>query len=151
MVARATAPNRLGPSTVFPDAGSWDFSQGLQGESYYPLHPHLLTCSVTGSPMALPLFWIALLCQIIIVIGYFWFYRKEQLCKPLPTQKLNRALIIEFQLALDSNLFFNHYSIIFLGYKLSDSRRTSISGFLDICFVYQCEAFVAIIRSFRVA
>ena len=31
MVARATAPNRLGPSTVFPDAGSWDFSQGLKG------------------------------------------------------------------------------------------------------------------------
>lgn len=135
MVARATAPNRLGPSTVFPDAGSWDFSQGLQGEFYYPLHPHLLTCSVTGSPMALPLFWIALLCQIIIVIGYFWFYRKEQLCKPLPTQMFNTALIIEFQLALDSNLFSDHYRIISLGYKLSDSRRTSISGFLDICFV----------------
>ncbi|KAK2466883.1 hypothetical protein APHAL10511_001141 [Amanita phalloides] len=65
MVARATAPNRLGPSTVFPDAGSWDFSQGLQ-----------------GSPMAHPLFWIALLCQLVIVFGYFWFYRKEQLARP---------------------------------------------------------------------
>jgi alpha-1,3-glucan synthase len=32
-----------------------------------------------GSPMALPLFWIALICQLIIVLGYFWFYRKEQL------------------------------------------------------------------------
>ena len=32
MVARATAPNRIGPGSVFPDAGSWDFGQGLQGE-----------------------------------------------------------------------------------------------------------------------
>jgi hypothetical protein len=32
MVARATAPNRLGPSSVFPDAAQWDFSQGLKGE-----------------------------------------------------------------------------------------------------------------------
>jgi alpha-1,3-glucan synthase len=32
--------------------------------------------------MALPLFWIALICQLIIVLGYFWFYRKEQLGQP---------------------------------------------------------------------
>ncbi|KNZ71786.1 Cell wall alpha-1,3-glucan synthase mok13 [Termitomyces sp. J132] len=62
MVARATAPNRIGPGTVFPDAAKWDFSDGL-----------------SGSPMALPLFWIALVCQLVIVLGYFWFYRKEQL------------------------------------------------------------------------
>ncbi|KAF8636652.1 hypothetical protein AX17_003459 [Amanita inopinata Kibby_2008] len=65
MVARATAPNRLGPGTVFPDAGKWDFSDGLK-----------------GSPMALPLFWIALVSQLVIVVGYFWFYRKEQLARP---------------------------------------------------------------------
>ena len=64
MVARATAPNRIGPESVFPDAGQWDFQQGL-----------------SGSPMASAPFWIALTCQLIIVIGYFWFYRKEQLCK----------------------------------------------------------------------
>jgi hypothetical protein len=29
--------------------------------------------------MASPTFWVALICQLIIVIGYFWFYRKEQL------------------------------------------------------------------------
>lgn len=29
--------------------------------------------------MASGSFWIAMLCQIIIVVGYFWFYRKEQL------------------------------------------------------------------------
>lgn len=63
MVARATAPNRIGPGTVFPDIATWDFqANGLK-----------------GSPMANPAFWIALICQIIIVIGYFLFYRKEQL------------------------------------------------------------------------
>jgi hypothetical protein len=25
MIARATAPNSIGPGTVFPDAGKWDF------------------------------------------------------------------------------------------------------------------------------
>jgi hypothetical protein len=29
--------------------------------------------------MASAPFWIALICQIVIVLGYFWFYRKEQL------------------------------------------------------------------------
>jgi hypothetical protein len=62
MAARATAPNRIGPGSVFPDVGTWDFSQGLK-----------------GSPMASAPFWIALICQIVIVLGYFWFYRKEQL------------------------------------------------------------------------
>lgn len=62
MVARATAPNAIGPGTVFPNVGTWDFSQGI-----------------SGSPMASAPFWIALVCQIVIVLGYFWFYRKEQL------------------------------------------------------------------------
>jgi len=65
MVARATAPNRIGPESVFPDAGTWDFETGLK-----------------GSPLASAPFWIALTCQLIIVIGYFWFYRKEQLARP---------------------------------------------------------------------
>ncbi|THH17817.1 hypothetical protein EW146_g3074 [Bondarzewia mesenterica] len=65
MVARATAPNRVGPESVFPDAAKWDFSDGLK-----------------GSPMASAPFWIALICQLVIVIGYFWFYRKEQLSRP---------------------------------------------------------------------
>jgi alpha-1,3-glucan synthase len=34
MIARATAPNRLGPGTVFPDAAKWDFSQGLAGQLF---------------------------------------------------------------------------------------------------------------------
>ncbi|KII88464.1 glycosyltransferase family 5 protein [Plicaturopsis crispa FD-325 SS-3] len=65
MIARATAPNRIGPESVFPDAAKWDFSEGL-----------------SGSPMASAPFWIALMCQLIIVVGYFWFYRKEQLSRP---------------------------------------------------------------------
>lgn len=32
MVARATAPNRIGPESVFPDASKWDFHDGLQGK-----------------------------------------------------------------------------------------------------------------------
>lgn len=31
--------------------------------------------------MASAPFWVALICQIVIVVGYFWFYRKEQLGK----------------------------------------------------------------------
>ncbi|TFK55043.1 glycoside hydrolase family 13 and glycosyltransferase family 5 domain-containing protein [Heliocybe sulcata] len=65
MIARATAPNKIGPESVFPDAATWDFEQGLK-----------------GSPMASPTFWVALICQLIIVVGYFWFYRKEQLARP---------------------------------------------------------------------
>jgi len=65
MVARATAPNRIGPESVFPDAAKWDFNEGLK-----------------GSPMAAPLFWLALTSQLVIVAGYFWFYRKEQLARP---------------------------------------------------------------------
>ncbi|EAU88623.2 alpha-1,3-glucan synthase [Coprinopsis cinerea okayama7 len=65
ILARATAPNRLGPGTVFPDASKWTPSEGW-----------------SESPIAFPLFWVALVCQIIIVLGYFWFYRKEQLSRP---------------------------------------------------------------------
>jgi len=65
IVARATAPNRVGPGSVFPDASTWDFQDGI-----------------SGSPIASAPFWIALISQIIIVFGYFWFYRKEQLARP---------------------------------------------------------------------
>ncbi|KAI0950602.1 hypothetical protein AcV7_009015 [Taiwanofungus camphoratus] len=65
MVARATAPDTIGPESVFPDAADWSFSDGLK-----------------GSPLASAPFWVALICQLIIVVGYFWFYRKEQLARP---------------------------------------------------------------------
>ncbi|CED84497.1 modular protein with glycoside hydrolase family 13 and glycosyltransferase family 5 domains [Phaffia rhodozyma] len=65
MVARATSPNRIGPGSVFPDASFWSFEDGIK-----------------GSPMASGAFWAGLLCQILIVVGYFWFYRRETLSRP---------------------------------------------------------------------
>lgn len=59
IAARATAPNNIGPGTVFPDF-SGGFTQGLQE----------------------PMFWLALVFQAVICIGYFVFFRKEQLFKP---------------------------------------------------------------------
>lgn len=32
MVARATAPDTIGPESVFPDAADWSFSDGLKGK-----------------------------------------------------------------------------------------------------------------------
>lgn len=79
MIARATAPNAVGPGSVFPDAAKWDFADGLSGMSNLQLLLNSTDQFRAGSPMALPLFWIALICQLVIVLGYFWFYRKEQL------------------------------------------------------------------------
>ncbi|THG99779.1 hypothetical protein EW026_g2645 [Hermanssonia centrifuga] len=82
MVARATAPNKVGPESVFPDAAKWDFSDGLKGTSFGVLAAVVAYSLPPGSPMASAPFWVAMICQIIIVIGYFWFYRKEQLARP---------------------------------------------------------------------
>lgn len=59
MVARATAPNRLGPGDLYPD-----FSVGA-----YP--------GVTKA-----WFWIGLGFQLLVAVGFFRFFRKEQLSKP---------------------------------------------------------------------
>jgi alpha-1,3-glucan synthase len=59
MLAKATAPDKDGPGDVFPD-----FSAGVS--------------NVVGKPW----FWIALGCQLVIPIGFFKFFRKEQLSKP---------------------------------------------------------------------
>lgn len=59
ILARAFAPNKIGPSTVFPD-----FSEGaLPG--------------ITS-----PFFWVCLGLQLILPIGFFKFFRKEQVAKP---------------------------------------------------------------------
>ncbi|CAH7686420.1 hypothetical protein BY996DRAFT_4584668 [Phakopsora pachyrhizi] len=60
LVARATAPNRIGPGSVFPNLGLWDSA-----------------VTARDSPLASWQFWIALLCQLIIVIGYFALFRRE--------------------------------------------------------------------------
>jgi alpha-1,3-glucan synthase len=59
VLARATAPNNVGPGDVFPD-----FSAG------------------PGEGLSRPWFWIALLFQILLCGGFFLFFRKEQLSKP---------------------------------------------------------------------
>ncbi|WAQ90638.1 hypothetical protein PtA15_13A37 [Puccinia triticina] len=65
LVARATAPDRIGPGGVFPDLALWN-----------PKFSYL------DSPLANWQFWIALICQLIIVTGYFVLFRREQLSKP---------------------------------------------------------------------
>jgi hypothetical protein len=107
MVARATAPNRIGPGSVFPDASKWDFSKGLE-----------------GSPMASGPFWIAMICQIIIVVGYLWFYRKEQLGECLQTLNQHHSDRSVAQLVPNSSLL--HY---FLAWTFCE-RRTFL------CSVY---------------
>lgn len=59
IAARASAPNKIGPGAVFPD-----FSGGLSGG----LREHW--------------FWIGLLFQMVVCVGFFTFFRKEQLFKP---------------------------------------------------------------------
>lgn len=62
MIARATAPDKTGPGIVFPDPAIWDIGG-----------------SGANNPLASWAFWLCLACQIVIVIGYFIFFRKEQL------------------------------------------------------------------------
>ncbi|KAK3384909.1 alpha-1,3-glucan synthase [Podospora didyma] len=59
IVARASAPNNVGPGDVFPD-----FSEGL------------------NIALAKPWFWVALVAQLVICAGFFKFFRKEQISKP---------------------------------------------------------------------
>jgi alpha-1,3-glucan synthase len=58
MAARATAPDRLGPGPVFPN----------------------LALSLDG--LSDPIFWVALVLQGLLCVGFFMFFRKEQLFKP---------------------------------------------------------------------
>lgn len=58
MLARAVGPTKLGPGTVFPD-----FSKGSDGLKF-------------------PWFWVGLLTQITVCVGFAKFFRKEQLSKP---------------------------------------------------------------------
>jgi alpha-1,3-glucan synthase len=58
IIARATVPRQL----VFPDFALWNVGDGLK-----------------HSPFTSVPFWIGLVCQIVVVVGYFWYYRKEQL------------------------------------------------------------------------
>jgi alpha-1,3-glucan synthase len=59
IAARATAPDATGPGSVFPN-----FALGF------------------GSGVVKPWFWGCLCFQLVIPIGFFMFFRKEQLLKP---------------------------------------------------------------------
>lgn len=59
ILARATAPDKVGPGDVFPD-----FSEG----------------ALPGLGRAW--FWVALVMQLVLPFGYFKFFRKEQVAKP---------------------------------------------------------------------
>lgn len=58
ILGRATAPDNDGPGTVFPN-----LVLGLGGLTH-------------------PSFWVALGLQLVICVGFFKFFRKEQLQKP---------------------------------------------------------------------
>ncbi|KAH7010584.1 putative cell wall alpha-1, 3-glucan synthase [Microdochium trichocladiopsis] len=59
ILARGTAPHKTGPDGVFPD-----FSEGaLRG-------------------IAQPWFWVCLAMQLVLPVGFFKFFRKEQVAKP---------------------------------------------------------------------
>jgi len=59
ILARGTAPHKIGPAEVFPD-----FSEGV----------------LPG--VGKPFFWVCLILQLILPIGFFKFFRKEQVAKP---------------------------------------------------------------------
>lgn len=52
MIARATAPNKVGPGNVFPNLAIWNLETG------------------ENNPFKFWEFWLCLICQIVIVIGY---------------------------------------------------------------------------------
>ncbi|KAF2266529.1 hypothetical protein CC78DRAFT_615044 [Lojkania enalia] len=58
IVARATSPNKLGPGPIFPN----------------------LALSIEG--LGNGIFWVALVLQGLICVGFLMFFRKEQLFKP---------------------------------------------------------------------
>ena len=58
IVARASAPDNNGPGTVFPN-----LAMGLEGLRY-------------------PAFWITIVFQLVICVGFFRWFRREQLTKP---------------------------------------------------------------------
>lgn len=59
LIAKASAPNKDVPGSVFPD----------------------LAAGVVAGLMQ-PWFWVALACQLVIPVGFFFFFRKEQMSKP---------------------------------------------------------------------
>jgi alpha-1,3-glucan synthase len=59
ILARGTAPHKIGPDGVFPD-----FSEGVM------------------PGVGKPWFWVCLGMQLVLPVGFFKFFRKEQVAKP---------------------------------------------------------------------
>ncbi len=59
IVARASAPDAVGPGDVFPD-----LSEGV------------------GAALGKAWFWVGLVSQLVICAGFFKVFRKEQISKP---------------------------------------------------------------------
>ncbi len=81
--------------------------------------------------MASAPFWIALICQLVIVIGYFWFYRKEQLgtlmvllCAIICTDTLCHSTPVMAKPFLH---LLRTYRILFLDHGRSGSRSTLLN------------------------
>lgn len=83
---------------MFPDAALWDIGGG--DGSLNPLGVSLLTClyaaRVTDHDLSSQHwdFWVALVCQIIIIVGYFIFFRKEQLVRSLLSRIGSHLMLI---------------------------------------------------------
>ena len=59
ILARAVAPNKIGPGPISPNIGSDGASALLE-----------------------PWFWVGLIANLLVCVGFYKFYRKEQLSKP---------------------------------------------------------------------
>lgn len=64
LIGRASSPAAIGPANTFLDFATWN--------------PTSDGATIFNSAS----FWICLFCQLVIPIGYFVFFRKEQLSKP---------------------------------------------------------------------
>ncbi|EPY52099.1 alpha-1,4-glucan synthase Ags1 [Schizosaccharomyces cryophilus OY26] len=63
MIGRAGAPNRLGPANVFIDFTQWSRGDG--------------SAILASAP-----FWICIICQLAICVGFLAFFRRENLNRP---------------------------------------------------------------------
>jgi hypothetical protein len=103
---------------------------------------------MTGSPMAAPLFWLALTSQLVIVAGYFWFYRKEQLGTCVWFIRSSPPLTLSDQLGRDRNIalsaaehgtiWFNKRTLFMwrflsLVYQVLDCHPIGLVSIMDTC------------------
>lgn len=71
--------------------------KGCKVRTSTPIPSNNSDSHIKGSPLAVPLFWVALVSQLIIVWGYFWFYRKEQLGQSFSLTILRTVPNIQYQ------------------------------------------------------